>query len=134
MCPALMLGHSALAVPPRPPGTCPLPHVQPGPCSPSLTFHRDLGNGFDDSQAGHGHAGVVGGVLDVRELQDVPAHGHVILGRQVLRSLHPLHVGHGRPHGHAGDVDVAPGHDFMADREDGEARGHTANCGRDAQR
>lgn len=64
-------------------------------CSHSLTFHRDLSNGFYDSQTGHGHTRVVGGILDIRELQDVAAHGHVVFGRQVLRSLHPLDVGHG---------------------------------------
>lgn len=29
-------------------------------CSHSLTFHRDLSNGFYDSQTGHGHTRVVG--------------------------------------------------------------------------
>lgn len=97
------------------------------PLRVTLTFHDDLRHRLDHAQRGHGHAGVIVGLADVGQLQDVSADGHVVLGRQVFRPQHPLDVWHGGAHGHAGDVDVAPRHDLAVCRGDGEARGNPAH-------
>ena len=94
------------------------------------TFDGYLRHGLNHPQGGHGHAGVVGRLPDVGELQHVPPDGHVVLGRQVLGSEHPLHVRHGGAHRHARDVDAAARHDLVVSGRDGESRGHSTHCER----
>ena len=92
------------------------------------TFDGDLSHGLDNTQGGHGHAGVVGRLHHVGELQHVAADGHVVLRSQVLGAQHPLDVGHGRAHRHAGDVHAAARHDLAVRRRDGEAWWDPTHC------
>lgn len=93
----------------------------------ALTLHQDLSDGLDDAQAAHGHTGVVRRLPHAIELQHVAPNGHLVLRGQVLGAQHPLDVGHGRTHGHTGDVDAPARHDLVVGGEDGKTRGHAAH-------
>lgn len=93
----------------------------------ALTLHQDLSDGLDDAQAAHGHTCVVRRLPHAIELQHVAPDGHLVLRGQVLGAQHPLDVGHGRTHGHTGDVDAPARHDLVVGGEDGKTRGHAAH-------
>lgn len=93
-----------------------------------LTFHSDLGRSLDHAQRGYGHAGVVGRLADVGELQDVAANGHLLLSRELHLAARPLDVRHGGADCHACQVDAAAGHHLMIGGGDGETGRHTTNC------
>lgn len=90
----------------------------------SLTFDSDLRHSFNDAKTAHGHAGVVGWLTNAAQLENVPAHWHLILWCQILCVQHPLDVRHGRPHCHTRYVHTATGHDFLTRWWNGEARRH----------
>lgn len=92
-----------------------------------FTFHCYLRHSFDHPQGGHGHAGVVGWLANICELQDIAPDGHVVFGREVLGAQHPFDVRHGGTHRHARDIDAAAGHDVIVCGRNGEARRHSTN-------
>lgn len=92
------------------------------------TFDGDLGRGLDHAEGGYGHAGVVGRLSDVGELQDVAADRHHLLPGQLHLAAHPLHVRHGSTDRHAGQVDAATGHHLVIGGGDGETGRHTTYC------
>ena len=93
-----------------------------------LTLNLHHGVGLNDAQLGGGHTGVVAGVADVAQLQDVLPDGEVGVGGEVSGAFPPLDVGHGAAHGHAGDVQVGPVlHFVLRLRPPGEVRRDTAD-------
>ena len=93
-----------------------------------LTLNLHHGVGLNDAQLGGGHTGVVAGVADVAQLQDVLPDGKVGVRGEVPGALPPLDVGHGAAHRHAGDVQVGPVlHLVLCLRSDGEVRRDTAD-------
>lgn len=78
-------------------------------------MYFDEGGEVYDPELTGGDARVVGRLLDVGQVQDVATHGrHLVVGGKVGRGLlPPLDVGHGGPHGDAGQVDLSPEHDLV---------------------
>ena len=88
-----------------------------------LTLDLHYGVSLDDAELGGSDTGVVTGVPDVAELQDVLSNGKLVVGREVPGALPPLYEGHGAANSHAGDVDVRSVlHLVLCLRSDGEVR------------
>lgn len=94
----------------------------------SVTFDCNLCHCFDHTQRGHGYAGVVGRLANIREFQDISSNGHVVLRGKVLWAQHPFDIGHGRAHCHTGDVHTAPWHDLIIRGRDRETWRNPSNC------
>lgn len=87
----------------------------------ALTFDSDLSGGFDHAQRGDGHAGVVGRLADVGDLQHVPPQRHLLLLGQLHHAHHPLDVRHRGADCHAREVDAAARHHLLVGGRDGES-------------
>lgn len=104
-----------------------LTHKPPHIHADKPTFHNNLCHRLDHAKCRHSDACVIVGLPYVSQFQDVAADGHVILGRQVFCSQHPLDVRHRGAHSYTGDVDVPPWHDLAVRWGDGEAWGDTTH-------
>ncbi len=98
----------------------------------SLTFDGDLSRGVDHAQGRYSHTGVVSWLPDVGELQHISANGHLLLFGEFLFPLHPLHIGHGSAHRHAGEVHAAARHHLVIGRWDWETWRNSPDCWRSA--
>ena len=96
--------------------------------SHALTFDLDLGRGLDRAELGGGDAGVVVGVADVGEHQDVLAERLLVVAAQLARAEAPLDLRQRRARRRARQVRVASGHHLHRLGLLGEEGRHAPHC------